>query len=118
MAESINCSICNNLCSTKATSCPKCGHPINPVKPRGKFLELKYVRTILWILFVPAAFLAVTCRKIWIEMPYALDGYANERHDDAVVSIFLRLGFFLFISTLLCISYAKTIVSKSSSTVR
>jgi hypothetical protein len=106
MPESINCSICNNLCSTKATSCPKCGHPINPIKQSEKFLELKYIQVGLWILFVIGAFWALTCWKIWDDMPEALIGYGNERRTAAFVSIFLRLGFFLLISTLLYVSYA------------
>ncbi len=106
MAESITCPICSNLCSTQATSCPKCGHPINPVKPHEKFLELKAIRVVLWILFVPAVFWALTCLRILVDLPYSVPGYADEVRMAGFVSIFFRLGFFLFISTLLYVSYA------------
>jgi hypothetical protein len=29
MTNSISCPVCQNLCSSLATSCPKCGHPLN-----------------------------------------------------------------------------------------
>lgn len=29
MTNSISCPVCNNLCSTLAVSCPRCGHPFN-----------------------------------------------------------------------------------------
>lgn len=29
MTNSISCPVCENLCSTQAVSCPKCGHPFN-----------------------------------------------------------------------------------------
>jgi hypothetical protein len=106
MAESVTCPICSNLCSTQATSCPKCGHPINPIKPREKFLELRAIRVGLWILFIPAAMWALECPKILLEMPYALSGYANEERTAAIISVFFKLGFFLFISTLLYVSHA------------
>ncbi len=106
MTNSISCPVCQNLCSSQAFSCPKCGHPINPVKPRERFLELKAIRTTLWILFIPAAFWALMCLRILADMPYSVPGYADEVRMAGFVSIFFRLAFFLFISTLLYVSYA------------
>jgi hypothetical protein len=97
------------LCSNQAVSCPKCGHPINPVKPpkpREKFLELKWVRAGLWILLIFAAFQALAIRPLLLDMPYSVSGANDAERTSRFVSVFLRAGFLLFAITLLYVSNA------------
>ncbi|RLJ22909.1 zinc ribbon protein [Chryseobacterium sp. 7] len=32
----VNCPECNKRISDNAEACPNCGHPINPIKPKGE----------------------------------------------------------------------------------
>src|SRR5688572_16507906 len=75
MATSINCPICENLCSSEAASCPKCGHPINKM-PTGEKTTEKWIRPLddkpqprsmgsvlrgmLWVLFVISCIYGIT----------------------------------------------------------
>lgn len=59
MTNSISCPICNNLCSSQADSCPKCGHPFNQkgeTKKTGKnpayFIILKIIANLCLIVGV------------------------------------------------------------------
>ncbi len=50
MTNSISCPVCNNLCSTQAATCPKCGHPFsqkNTFSNKTKSLNIWKILTIV-----------------------------------------------------------------------
>ncbi|HEY0428427.1 MAG TPA: hypothetical protein VGC76_11655 [Pyrinomonadaceae bacterium] len=88
MENSLSCPVCNNLCSTQAASCPKCGHPINKINqavenitpsqaPPSPSTTGSALRVVLWIFFAISLLYAFGIIGILNEMPYSDGGYAD-----------------------------------------
>lgn len=96
MASSISCPVCENLCSTEAAACPKCGHPINPTppvvsvekeEPKPEQADAGSVlRGVLWVLFVISLLYALGAIGIYRDMPYSVRGIFGTWSNDAQIN--------------------------------
>ncbi|CAN5418571.1 hypothetical protein BH10ACI1_BH10ACI1_09590 [soil metagenome] len=116
MEKSLSCPVCNNLCSTQAVACPKCGHPINknnqattdenitPSKdsPRPSTTG-STLRFVLWVFFAISLFFAFDAIAIWANMPRA-DGYTNMTKYE--VDIAFRLAPLIIMIIVLAVIYS------------
>lgn len=57
----VSCPECEKRISNKAESCPNCGHPINPIKPKGEgcFLQTLNIGCATVIIGFVALFLVI-----------------------------------------------------------
>lgn len=117
MPNSINCPICENLCSTQAVACPKCGHPISkidqnavedtnanqnpPTQTTGSTL-----RGILWVFFVLSLFYATGAVRIWTSMPLPVYGYNDSQLLEDKIAIAFHLAPLIIMVIVLAIVYS------------
>lgn len=112
--KAITCPVCENLCSSQAAACPKCGHPI------ARFASVEKVErpigttenepntglVVLWILVVVSGLYALLAIPIGRNKPYSAGGLWDREIADANFAILYHVAPFVIMIILLAIVYA------------
>lgn len=113
-----SCPVCQNLCSTQAVACPKCGHPISQINQNVEVEKNNLKQNsprpaigrgshnLLWIFFAFSLLYALVAVRIWSDMPYALSGYANSTYHEAQFAIAYHVAPLIIMIIILAIVYS------------
>jgi hypothetical protein len=98
MTNSISCPVCQNLCSTQAVSCPKCGHPFD----NNKSIKNKGIIDPQWTEFAQNSYLIPPLGMIFsllcFTMPFLKSPYIGSVSVSGIGLLFDKDGYSLLVA--------------------